>query len=440
MKQSLAWIQVVLAVYLAMQAAAAHAASTAQPTPASAAPELVDPGGLLPDEPTNGVIVGDCDANQVIGYDPCPACAPGCQCGPPGLWWVRNEYVGWWATGGRLPALVVTAPDDLLPTPTTIYGDAKYNTGIRSGDWIQAGTWFDCSHQLGLTGDYFFVARKSSPFNIASDGDPLIARPFIDANDGEPIEHVIAAPDFANGSVNVENYNTLAGAGLALRRNLTTWSCPDSCCKRGPRENCCRVDLVAGFRYYRFKDNVSVAEHSEFLDPETGDPSGEEVNSRDSFQSVNSFYGGELGLIFDRYKGRWLFEGAFKVALGGTNEVITIGGATEDILNGQVVGRTDSGILALPTNSGQHQHGNFSVIPQLSTRLGYRVTRQMTFLVGYTAIYWNQVARAGDQIDTTINPNLIPPPSGGGPERPRFALQLSDIFLQGITIGGELCF
>ncbi len=64
----------------------------------------------------------------------------------------------------------------------------------------------------------------------------------------------------------------------------------------------------------------------------------------------------------------------------------------------------------------------------------------MTLLAGYTFMYFGNVARAGDQIDTTINPNLIPPPIGGGPDRPAFAFHNSSMWMQGVTLGAEFNF
>ncbi len=66
-------------------------------------------------------------------------------------------------------------------------------------------------------------------------------------------------------------------------------------------------------------------------------------------------------------------------------------------------------------------------------RLGYRATERLTFRAGYTLMYFSQIGRDGDQIDTIVNPNLIPPvtQSGVGPLRPAFNFHPSD--LQGIT-------
>ena len=136
----------------------------------------------------------------------------------PGDFWIREEYVGWWAQGGRVPALVNTSATGSLPATVTLYGDATYNDKYRSGEWTQGGMWFDCCHEHGIQGDFFFVGRESSPFFATSDGDPILTRPFIDANTGLPAAQLIAVPGVVVGSISVDNHNWLQGAGVSLRR------------------------------------------------------------------------------------------------------------------------------------------------------------------------------------------------------------------------------
>src|SRR5882724_1602076 len=122
------------------------------------------------------------EKGPTVGWDTCGESAPCgrcCNCGPPGRFWFRDEYLGFWAKGGRAPALVNTSPDGTLPTTTTLYGNATYNGGFRSGNWTQGGMWLDCCKTWGLQGDYFFLGRQSSPFFASSNGDPVLTRPFI---------------------------------------------------------------------------------------------------------------------------------------------------------------------------------------------------------------------------------------------------------------------
>ncbi len=445
MDQLLARTRVVAAIWLVAILVCANTVWGDEPD-VPPTPDSIDGAEAVPEEPLEAAVVSDGGSGAAARFEcggdcgGCSTCDSCCFCGPPGHLWLRDEYVGWWATGGRVPALLNTSSDGSLPATETLYGNAKYNNQFRSGNWFRAGLWFGCSRRNGLTGDYFFVGRQSSPYSASSDGDPVLTRPYVDANTGDAAEELVAFPNTVMGSITIDNYNSFVGAGGAWRHNICCWSgCVDSCRPCGG-EFCSRVDFAAGFRYYRFNDNLGVAEQLTSIDTQSGIPVGTQFAVADSFRTMNNFYGAELGLIVERYRGRWMFEGAGKVGLGTTQQIVAIDGSTVVSNPGQPTTVHEGGILALPTNIGRHSQNSFSVVPQLSARIGYRVTPRLTMLVGYTAIYWDQVARAGDQIDTTVNPNLIPPPIGGGPDRPSLTLHLSDVFLQGITLGGEYCF
>ncbi len=346
-----------------------------------------------------------------------------------------------------MPTLVATSPSGTLPATVPLYGNATYNNDYRSGNWTQGGMWFDCCHTHGIQGDYFFVGRESSPFFASSDGDPILTRPFTDATTGQPAEELIAVPGIVVGNISVDNHNWLDGAGVALRCNLCC-CCDDRCkcdcysacgnCWAG--ENCSRLDLVYGFRYYGFNDNLGIREQLTSIDPTSGVAIGTQFDVLDSFVTQNNFYGGEIGLIHQRYHGRWMMESTAKVALGDMDSIVWINGSTVVSFPGQPTAFNQGGLLALSSNIGRHEHNAFVAIPQISLRLGYRATERLTFLAGYTLMYFSQIARAGDQIDTTINPNLIPPPVQVGPQRPAFNFHPSDLVLQGITLGAEYSF
>jgi hypothetical protein len=404
-------------------------------------------GGVLSDKAFdfNNGDDGDADLTPIpcdTCGDPCGSCRC-CQCGPPGQFWLRQEYVGWFAKAGHVPTLVTTSPDGSLPALTPLYGNGNYNGNFRSGLWTQGGMWFDCCKNCGIQGDYLFVGRQSSPFAASSNGDPVLARPFTDANTGALTQELVSFPNVVVGNINVSNYNSLGGAGGAFRKNLCCWQgCCDPCgdCCNPCFQDCCRVDFLAGFRYFQFNDNIGIRENLTSIDQTSGVAVGTQFAVNDSFRTLNTFYGAEFGLIADRYRGRWMYEGAARVALGNTHQIVSINGNTAISFPGQPTASYQGGLLALASNIGRYTHNDLAAIPMLSGRIGYRVTPRFTLLAGYTFIYWGQVARAGDQIDTTVNPNLIPPAQGGGPNRPAFELHTSNLWLQGITLGGEIYF
>jgi hypothetical protein len=439
-------MNVVAAICVAAACACSMVAHADESGPNTSLPQrevISDGPGLMSSDHDSDTNLAKCDH-----CGECEASCQCCECGAPGQFWLRDEYVGWWAKGGHTPTLVATSPDGILPATTPLYGNATYNGGYRSGNWTQGGMWFDCCKNWGIQGDFFFVGRASSPFFARSDGDPVLARPFTDATTGTPSQELIAFPSTVVGSVSVSNYNSLSGGGVLLRHNLCCWNnCCDSPCDDGCGDcfcgqDCGRLDFVAGYRHYQFNDNVGVREHLTSIDQTggTGNAVGTQFDVNDSFRTQNNFNGAEFGVILDRYRGRWMYEGSARLALGTMQQIVSINGSTVVSFPGQPTAFNQGGILALSSNIGSYSRNNFAAIPQLSGRVGYRLTERLTFLVGYTAIFFGQVARAGEQIDTTVNPNLIPPPVQTGPSRPSFVLHTSDLWLQGITLGGEYSF
>jgi Putative beta barrel porin-7 (BBP7) len=77
----------------------------------------------------------------------------------------------------------------------------------------------------------------------------------------------------------------------------------------------------------------------------------------------------------------------------------------------------------------------------VSLKLGYGLTPKVRFTVGYDLIYWSRAVRPGGQIDTSINlTQLLPPAQQTGAPGPLFAFRESDLWIQGLSVGGELRF
>jgi hypothetical protein len=99
-------------------------------------------------------------------------------------------------------------------------------------------------------------------------------------------------------------------------------------------------------------------------------------------------------------------------------------------------------VLTQRTNIGDYQRDQFTMIPEIGLTLGVRVTDRLRATFGYTVLYFPSVVRPGDQIDTDVNPNLIPPETVPftGALRPRFRYIESDYWAQGINLGAEFQF
>ena len=96
------------------------------------------------------------------------------------------------------------------------------------------------------------------------------------------------------------------------------------------------------------------------------------------------------------------------------------------------------GLLAQPTNSGQHAQDSFAVVPELDLNLGFQFTTHTRLVVGYSGLYWSKVARAGEQIDRSVDPTYLPGNNGGTPPagtHPQFTFQETGFWAQGINVG-----
>jgi hypothetical protein len=368
---------------------------------------------------------------------PCELC-----CGSPSRWWVRGEYLLWWLKDSPLPPLVTTSlpgtPREaagVLGAPGTaiLFGGSSLNNEERSGGRFGFGFWFDPNQCFGLETDFFFLGERSVRFNTGSGGIPILARPIFDVGLGRESSELVAFPDVLAGNISVAASSRLWGIEENLRANIF----------QGPGilpGGCYRIGLLAGFRYLKLDESLSVIESLRVAPgvPMTG---GSGIVVSDRFATQNNFYGGQLGAVLELRRGRWTVDLLGKVALGVTHEVAHVQGSTTFAVpgGGTIVQR--GGLLALPTNIGRYSRDEFAVVPELGIRLGYQVTSHLRAFVGYNFLYWSDVARPGDQIDRAINVSQLPMVVGPnplvGPARPAFAFRDSDFWAQGISFGLE---
>jgi len=424
---------------------AAGAGRVAAPAPQPMPGEYVEPG---PGCASCGGGHGgpDCYDGCVDGW-----CDPYCGwgCGP--CWlplhnrlWVQTEYMLWWMQGFGVPPLVTTSINDpdvedagvLGQEDTRIaFGANGMNDRVRSAGRVTFGLWLDPCQTVGVQASYLGIGRQSTTFHAESDadGNPIIARPFFNIRPtvADPVDpnqnpreasYVIAYPDYSQGSVDVRAGSELHGAEVLWRRR---WF--DGCDGR--------LDFLAGYRFNRLDDDLSIASVNTGL--EDHPTPGVTFRVFDVFQTDNQFHGGELGLAGQWRYCRSTIDLLLKLAIGNTHTRVNIDGGTS-ITNGTVTNSFAGGLLTQEgTNIGTYSHNDLSVVPELGVTLGYDVTCNLRLTFGYSFLYWSNVARPGDQIDTDVNPNLFPPRTGQGtsPSRPEFALRRGDIWAQGINFG-----
>jgi hypothetical protein len=359
-------------------------------------------------------------------------------CGPAGRFWVGAEYLRWRVRGDSLPPLLTTSPAGtvradagVLSTPgtVTLFGDSKVNDDWRSGGRVWAGFWLDDEQRWGVEANFFKLEDAAERFDASSNGNPILARPFFNALTNRPDAELIAFPGAATGQFSAAETSTLLGAGVWLRRNV--------CCG-----DCYRLDALVGYRYLRLRDRLGIGENLVSTDAtSTTVPVGTRLAVADQFDTANDFHGVDLGLTGEIRRGHWVLEGLAKVALGTTGSELNVNGFTTVGVPGFAPVTQSGGLLALSSNSGRFSANRFGVVPEVGVKVGYQVTPHLRASVGYDFLFWNDVIRAGSQIDTVVNPNLLPPAMPGGPSRPapRFG-DTVDLWVHGVSFGLEFRF
>lgn len=423
--------------------------------PVSVTPGMpVPPPGAAP--PPGGFLVGSDPVASVPGGPGAPAgdpCGPACGCegfaplpggmfvpSPGGcgyLLWGKAEYLAWVMRDSHLPTLatVGTVPQLAAGAGTVVVGDNSVTPQERSGGRFTVGGWFSRCQNWGLEGSYFFLAQRGSTFEAFAPppGSPLqLARPFTNPVPGGlvaegPISTFLATTE-----------SRLWGGDINLRKSLLV----------GCRS---RLDGLVGFRYLDFEEDIRISET--FGDPMPRFVPGVGLARitngmlEDNFSVRNRFYGGQVGLTGELRRGPWSLEGTAKIAFGTTEQTVTTSGGQVFLLNvGTVAGPgvpvTGPGLLVQPSNLGEFSRNQFSVVPEGTLTLGYYLTPNIKLFGGYNFLYWSNVLRVADQIDTTLNvrprgPGVLPPleQPADGPRRPAIPFRSTDFWAQGVTVG-----
>jgi hypothetical protein len=356
----------------------------------------------------------------------------------PSAFWIGAEYLLWSSKGDRLPPLVTTSPPGTpqalagvlgAPGTTVLFGGDGSNDRWRSGARVRAGYWLDPQHSGAIEANVFILDRNSAGFAASSDGNPILAQPFVNALTGAQDASLIAFPGFSSGSIAINDPSRLFGAGIDYRTEI---------CRS------CTLGSVSGLVGYRFlwlRDNLTI-DSTQVSGPAAVPviPLGTIIATEDQFATSNFFHGVDLGLTGDVRNGPWSLTWTAKVALGVTVTDVDINGATTTTLPGGAPATTAGGIYALPTNIGSFSTARFAAVPELAAELGYQVNANVRVFAGYSLLYWTELVRPGGAIDTMINPSQ----SGGqpliGPARPLPQSNSTDYWAQGLNFGASYRF
>jgi hypothetical protein len=359
--------------------------------------------------------------------------------------WGSFDYI-YWIAKGDTPPVLVTASQPGTPQAIagvlnvngtqTLFGAGPLNDGARSGAKFEFGGWLDNQRTFGIQAGAFFIQNGIEGSTFASGGAAIIARPFFSTVNG-PSSQLVSFSDalgnVVSGAVTPREVTAVEGFDVAFRSL--------GCC--GP---CWRFDTLIGYRYFHLTDHLGIAQNL-LVGPrgaQVGAPPGAVISSIDEFDADNTFHGAEIGVTGEyRFWDRWSIDGTVKASYGQLNQKSVIGGVTT-ASSGPVMTSSVGGLLALNgTNIGTFARSEGQLMPELNLNLGYDLNDRIRLRVGYSFIYLDNVFRAGQRIDTTVNPFYVPnnpTPGSPLPVRPSQLDLRTEYYLHGFNAGLEIRF
>lgn len=399
------------------------------PTPAP----LGSSAGKGPDKP---IVAAERPAGQVITSSEPVYTIPYGFPGSPQRWWSKADYMMTWLRGRNLPPLVTTSVPGTPREDAGVIGEAgtsilfggdQLNGAQQAGGRVEVGRWFadDFAYAVGC----YIINGQDNRFSATSTGTPILGRPFIDADTGQFEAALIAFPALYNGSIRI---NATADEFASVHLNLR---------ERFYSDETIQAEAIIGYRYFHYGESVDI--DSNFITNEAPAPPGTQLLVTDRFTTNNDFHGGDAGVRVEMASQRWSLELLGKVAVGSMYRRIIIQGSTTTTVQGQDPVTSDGGLLALASNIGTFRSTNWVAIPEIGATVGYQLTDRLRFRLGYTFLMLTQLARAGDQIDITVNQDLLPGPDfdpDAEPRRPAFGLRTTDMWIQSLNFGLEYRF
>jgi hypothetical protein len=360
--------------------------------------------------------------------------------------WLRADYLLWWSKNGPLSAPLATqgSINDPIPgalgQPNTqiLYGGNGIDFRALNGLRLESGLWINQDETFGIESGLFLVGGNSPRFSAFSDanGNPIIARPVINAVSGTEDSYADSSPGAFAGGIIVANTSALFSWDINGAINFV-------------QTDQFRLDGLLGFRYLNLSESLRIEDQlSPLVDNELtflGQPidASSSLRDIDRFRTTNNFYGGQLGTRMTWMFDRWVISATGKVALGSSQEKAIIRGATALSSSDGSVTYIPGGLLATSANIGDYERNAFAVVPEVGLNFGFHITPRLMARVGYSFIYWSNVVRPGNQVSRVVSPNLVPTdPSYGtaGPNAPAFQFQTSSYWAQGINFGFEFGF
>lgn len=337
--------------------------------------------------------------------------------------WASVEALLWFPQARNAPDLITIAPNTLAPTlglpntQTVFGGEDGLGGELQPGFRVDAGRYL--SENFGIGGRFWFLGDEEVNYAASGDGSAeSLGRPFYNTNIGDQDSILVygdtGTGDLFNGSISAESTLSLIGAEAYGRLNFASGDEYET-------------DIIGGYSHFGIDDTLSMTSTTVQTNPATG----QTFIFNDLFEAENTFNGGQIGFETVLKRGKWMFSSLTKVHLGNMNSSLRISGSSTSGVPPALTTNA-GGALALDS-IGDYERDVFTFAPEANVKLGYRFRDHVLFTVGYSFIYWDSVALAGDNINPVFDGTTL---GTAGPfGQPTFGLADSSFYVQGIDLG-----
>ncbi|TWU04470.1 BBP7 family outer membrane beta-barrel protein [Stieleria varia] len=334
--------------------------------------------------------------------------------------WASFDALLWFVSDRNSPVLAAEAPATIFPvlddpqTRPVFGGQGAIEGGLSGGFRSDVGRYL--SDDIGVGGRFWWLGENESSYANAGDGSPTsisIGRPYYDTNLG-------------GESALLGNQANFFAGGVTASESLDMWGAEAYARMRFHGNKSSRLEFIGGYSHFEIDNDLDVASVS--VDVNTA----RRRTFADRFNTENEFNGGQIGFETTVRRGRWTATSLTKVHLGNMAQSVSIRGNSTDTL-GAVTTTANSGLLAMG-NQGDFRNDVFTFVPEMNFKLGYRFRDHIDFNVGYSFLYFESVALAGEQIDRLVDSSQLGTNAPFG-ARPAFSMVEGDLFVQGLDLG-----
>gem|GEM_PF-1094861 len=344
-------------------------------------------------------------------------------------YWMRAELLLWFPEARTTPPMGVSADAGQLPllgSPTAMPLGESYGNNLVAGFRGDVGRYF-ADGLFGIGGRVWVLGSDDDSLHMGGDGsDRSFGVPFFNTNPDRVGEDAILV-GFDNGA----GTRFVGDAAITNELNIVAAELYGRLLHGSSKRH--RFEFLGGYSHFNIHDQFSLDLNTVEL------PRGERTIFRDRFDARNEFHGGQIGSELSLTRGRWLASALTKVHLGNMNQRLAVEGfSSQEVIGGGAPVISDQGLFARGDVRGVQERDTFAFAPEMNLRLGYQFRKHVSLHVGYSFIYWSDVALTTDQIDRNVfidQGNL----GNSGPDK-YTTLKSDGLWVQGIDLGATLTF